>query len=168
MKILVCTASKHGATAQIGEAIATRLSSVGHDVITRDPAAVRDLDGVDAVVLGSAVYAGHWLKPARELIERMGTQLAERPVWLFSSGPVGNPPKPEEDAVDVAGAVARTGAVEHRVFAGLVDTAQLSLAERAMVRAFRAAVGDFRDWDQITAWAGKIDTQLRAARSSGQ
>ena len=100
---------------------------------------------MDAVVLGSAVYAGHWLKPARELIDRMGPQLAERPMWLFSSGPVGNPPKPEENAVDVAGVVATTGAVEHHVFAGLVDKAQLSLAERAMVRAFHAAVGDLRD-----------------------
>jgi menaquinone-dependent protoporphyrinogen oxidase len=26
---------------------------------------VREVDGYDAVVLGSAVYAGHWLKPAR-------------------------------------------------------------------------------------------------------
>lgn len=165
MKVLISTASKHGATAQIGEAIANSLSSAGHDVITREPSAVHDLDGVDAVVLGSAVYAGHWLKPALELIDRIGPQLAERPVWLFSSGPVGKPPKPEEDAVDVAVAVATTGAVEHRVFAGQVDKSQLSLAERAMVRAFRAAVGDFRDWDQITAWAGQIDTQLRAARS---
>lgn len=165
MKILISAASKHGATAQIGEAIASHLSSAGHDLVVRDPAQVRDLDGVDAVVLGSAVYAGHWLKPARELVDRMGPQLAQRPVWLFSSGPVGNPPKPLEDAVDVADAVATTGAVEHRVFAGHVDKAQLSFAERAMVRAFHAAVGDFRDWDQITAWAGEIDTHLHAPRS---
>lgn len=162
MRVLVSTASKHGATAQIGEAIAAHLSSAGHDLIVRDSAQVHDLDDADAVVLGSAVYAGHWLKPARELVDRLGPQLAERPVWLFSSGPVGNPPKPAEDAVDVAGAVAATGAVEHRVFSGLVDKAQLSFAERAMVRAFHAAVGDFRDWDQIASWAGEIDAQLHA------
>lgn len=165
MKVLVSTASKHGATTQIGEAIATGLRAAGHDVDLRDPAEVRDLTGVDAVVLGSAVYAGRWLKPARELVDRMGPELAQRPVWLYSSGPVGNPPKPMEDAVDVAGAVAKTGAVEHRVFAGQVDKAQLSLAERGMVRAFRAAVGDFRDWEQIAAWAGEIDTHLRATHS---
>lgn len=162
MRILVTTASKHGATAEIGGAIASHLASLGHDVDVRDPAMVRDLDGVDAVVLGSAVYAGHWLKPARELVDRMGPKLRDLPVWLFSSGPVGNPPKPLQDAVDVAGAVATIGALEHRVFAGFVDKARLSLAERAMVRAFHAAVGDFRDWDLITAWAGEIDTHLHA------
>jgi menaquinone-dependent protoporphyrinogen IX oxidase len=61
---------------------------------------VREVDGYDAVVLGSAVYAGHWLKPAREPVGRLGTFLADRPVWLFSSGPVGDPPKPEGDFRD--------------------------------------------------------------------
>jgi menaquinone-dependent protoporphyrinogen oxidase len=126
---------------------------------------VGDLDGVDAVVLGSAVYLGHWLKAARDLVDRLGPQLAGRPVWLFSSGPVGNPPRPVEDAVDVAGAVATTGAVEHRVFAGVVDKTQLSFGERAMVRAVRSGVGDFRDWEQVTQWAQAIDTHLRSTRS---
>jgi len=165
MRILVTTASKHGATAQIGAAIATHLTSCGHDVDVKDPEAVRDLDGVDVVVLGSAVYVGHWLKSARDLVDRLGPQLADRPVWLFPSGPVGNPPKPLEDAVDVAGAVATTGAVEHRVFAGVVDRTQLSFGERAMVRAVRSGVGDFRDWEQVTQWAWAIDTHLRSTRS---
>jgi menaquinone-dependent protoporphyrinogen oxidase len=67
------------------------------------------------VVLGSAVYAGHWLKPARDLVARCGPALAARPVWLFSSGPVGDPPKPEEDPVDVAEVLAATSAREHRL-----------------------------------------------------
>ena len=164
MTILVSAASRHGATTEIAGAIATHLRSAGHDVDIREPAAVRDLDGVDAVVLGSAVYAGHWLKPARELVSRLGPQLADRPVWLFSSGPVGDPPTPAEDAVDAAGALATTGALEHRIFAGLVDNTQLSFAERAMVRAFHAAVGDFRDWGQVTQWARDIAAHLSAAR----
>jgi menaquinone-dependent protoporphyrinogen oxidase len=125
MKILVTTASKHGATAQIGTAIADHLTSAGHEADVREPDAVRDLDGIDAVVLGSAVYAGHWLKSARGFVTRLSPELARRPVWLFSSGPVGDPPKPAEDAVDVAAAVADTGAREHRVFAGRVDKDQL-------------------------------------------
>jgi menaquinone-dependent protoporphyrinogen oxidase len=62
-----------------------------------EPEQVDEVEGYDAVVLGSAVYAGHRLKPARKLVDRCGAALAARPVWLFSSGPVGDPPKPEED-----------------------------------------------------------------------
>jgi hypothetical protein len=43
VKILVTTASKHGATAQIGTAIAEHLTAAGHEVDVREPDAVRDL-----------------------------------------------------------------------------------------------------------------------------
>lgn len=59
--------------------------------------------GYDAVVLGSAVYVGRWLEPARELVDAHAEELAARPTWLFSSGPIGDPPKPEaDDAVQIA------------------------------------------------------------------
>jgi len=48
------------------------------------------------VVLGSAVYLGQWMKPARELAERSAGAIASRPVWLFSSGPIGEPAKPAD------------------------------------------------------------------------
>ncbi len=56
-----------------------------------EPDEVTELEDYDAVVLGSAVYAGHWLEPAKQLAERFVGQLLGRAVWLFSSGPVGNP-----------------------------------------------------------------------------
>jgi menaquinone-dependent protoporphyrinogen oxidase len=98
------------------------------------------------------VYAGHWLTPARELVGRCGSALAARPVWLFSSGPVGDPPKPEEDPVDVAAIVAAIKAREHRVFAGKLVRKQLSFPERAIVSALRVPEGDFRDWTEISQW----------------
>ena len=94
-------------------------------------------------------------------MEERGAELAGRPVWLFSSGPLGEPPRPTEDeAVDVAGIVAATGAREHRLFAGRLDRHLLSFRERAVVRAVRAAEGDFRDWDEIDGWADTIAAAL--------
>ena len=160
IRILVTAASKHGATAEIAGLIAEQLTAAGHDVDLREPELVHDLDKFDAVVLGSAVYIGHWLKPARELLTRLGPELANRPVWVFSSGPVGDPLKPSEDPVDVAAAVAATGAREHRVFPGHINMERLGFGERAMVRTLRAAVGDFRDWEAIKDWAREIDAGL--------
>jgi menaquinone-dependent protoporphyrinogen IX oxidase len=91
--------------------------------------------------------------------------LAGRPVWLFSSGPVGDPPKPEEDPVDVADLLAATEAREHRVFPGKLVRKQLSFPERAIVSVLRVPEGDFRDWTEIRKWAAGIADTLGAGFS---
>src|SRR5512132_200068 len=162
MRVLVTAATRHGATAEIAAAIGEVLADRGLDPTVAAPEQVEGVDGYDAVVLGSAVYAGHWLKPARELVGRLGTVLADRPVWLFSSGPVGDPPRPEEDPVDVAEILAATSAREHRLFAGKLVRKQLAFPERAIVSALRVPDGGFRDWPEITGWAVGIATALRS------
>ncbi len=168
MRVLVTAASKHGATAEIAERIGQVLQ---RDLTARDSSAevdTRPVDEVtsvreyDAVVLGSAVYMGRWLDAARELVQQQAETLATRPVWLFSSGPIGDPPKPDQDPVDVASAVAVSKARDHRVFAGRLDRRQLGFAEKAVVVALRVADGDFRDWAQIEQWASGIAEELSA------
>src|SRR6266511_3920341 len=94
MTVLVSAASKHGSTAEIATAVARVLQERGLAVDVRPVENVTLVDGYEAVVLGSAVYAGHWMESARRLAEVQAGALASRPVWLFSSGPVGDPPKP--------------------------------------------------------------------------
>jgi menaquinone-dependent protoporphyrinogen oxidase len=102
MRILVSVASKHGSTAEIGEWIAAELRAEGLDVDVAPPPEVTALDQYRAVVLGSAVYAGRWRDEAKDLVGRHGPALAASDVWLFSSGPVGEPLKPEDDPADAA------------------------------------------------------------------
>jgi menaquinone-dependent protoporphyrinogen oxidase len=161
MEVLVTVASKHGSTAEIAKEIASVLNDTEIKVVVSPPEEVQAIDEYDAVVLGSAVYAGHWMKEANELVDRLGDALAGRPVWLLSSGPIGDPPRPEEDPVDVAAVMERTGAREHRVFAGKLLKRDLSFGERAIVLALRAPEGDFRDWDAIRSWAGDIAEAVR-------
>lgn len=160
MKILVSAASKHGATVDIARAIADTLAEAGHQAVVLPPDAVTSLAGYDAVVLGSGLYVGHWLDAARALVERLGDELDGRPAWLFSSGPIGDPPKPQEDPAELADLVAATGAREHRLFAGLVDRGRLGLGERVILKAVGAPEGDFRPWDEIRAWAAAIAAEL--------
>ena len=91
MKVLVCVASKYGATSEIAQAVADVLAGQGLEVSVAPPGQADAIEEFDAVVLGSAVYMGQWMKPARELAEHSAAALAARPVWLFSSGPVGEP-----------------------------------------------------------------------------
>jgi menaquinone-dependent protoporphyrinogen oxidase len=158
--VLVCAASRYGATAEIAGAVATTLDDAGLGVTVCDPSLVSTLEGYDAVVIGSAVYAGRWLTSAKELVARLAGELRERPVWLFSSGPLGDPLKPEGEPVDAEPMVAATRARDHRVFAGRLDRSRLSLPERAVVVALRAPEGDFRDWDEVRSWAADIAATL--------
>ena len=166
MKVLVSAASKHGATAGIADAIGSALMSRGLEVTVKEPDQVEEVHTFDAILVGSAVYAGHWMKPAIELTERFAERFPGKPVWLFSSGPLGDPPKPTEDPVDVAEVMKVTGARGHRVFAGKLDRSMLSFPERAIVGALRAPYGDFRDWDEIRTWAEEIADSLMDAEAA--
>jgi menaquinone-dependent protoporphyrinogen oxidase len=161
VRVLVTAASKHESTADIAARLAKLLTEQGHSAAYRRPDEVETLEGYDAVVLGSGIYAGQWLKPATEFVERHRAALLERPVWLFSSGPVGSPAKPEGDApvaVSLAESLAARG---HRTFTGRLERGRLGLAERAITAALRVPDGDFRDWAAIAAWAQEIASALR-------
>jgi menaquinone-dependent protoporphyrinogen oxidase len=165
MRVLITAATRHDATREIAEAIGAGLSERGIDAETRPIDEVTDLAGYDAVVLGSAVYMGRWLKPARQFVERNARALTAIPVWLFSSGPLGPPERlvPPGEPADVTELVKLTGAREHRVFSGRLERERLGFAERAAVKAVHAPEGDCRDWSAIDVFAGEIAAQLAAA-----
>ena len=89
MKVLVTYATRHGATAGIATRIAETLTASGHDATAEPVEGVTDIAGYQAVVLGGAAYMSRWLTPAVRFARRHHADLATRPVWLFSSGPLG-------------------------------------------------------------------------------
>ena len=160
MRVLVCAASKYGATGEIARAVADVLAERGCEVTVLPPEKVGAVEEFDAVVLGSAVYMGQWMKPARELAERSAGALAARPVWLFSSGPVGEPAKPADNPVDVTKILQASKARDHQIFTGKLAKKHLSFPDRAMASAIRAQEGDFRNWAEIRDWATGIADAL--------
>lgn len=159
--ILVAYASKHGSTEGIAEHIARRLTERGLTVEVREAEKVVDLGVPDAVILGSAVYAGSWMKEASEFARRFVDTLSAVPVWLFSSGPLGEKVEDEEEQprqlAELRESVRPRG---HEMFFGALDRAQLSFGERMIAKAVKAPEGDFRDWDAIAAWADAIASEL--------
>lgn len=168
LRVLVSAASMHGATSEIAQVIGQVLSEQDLTVTVLPPGEVQSIEDYDAVIIGSAVYTGHWLDPAKDLVNRWRDQLSTRPVWLFSSGPVGNPlgkmaQAMAKDPVEMASLRMATHARDHRIFAGKLDRRVLSHAQRASLLIFRGLEGDFRNWAEIRQWASGIAEQLTRA-----
>jgi menaquinone-dependent protoporphyrinogen oxidase len=183
-RVQVIYASRHGGAEGIATRIAEVLTAHGVDAVAKDAVRNPEPDGFDAYVVGSGVYLGKWLPEGVAFIEHNLRVLAARPVWLFSSGPVGENKVPDDggEALELAlgptsgpgsGGHRRidelTQAIEprdHRVFGGKYDPADppQSTMER-IVRIIPAAkkampAGDFRDWERIDAWATEIADAL--------
>jgi len=185
-KVLVVYGSRHGGTRGIAERIGEVLRAERLEVEVAAADQVADVGGVDAFVVGSGVYMGSWLKEAVEFAQRHEAVLAARPLWLFSSGPLpGSTAKKgaEDPLTDALGPEegpgsggrkkileisAATHPLGHRVFLGAFDPSESprAMSERLvrMMPASRSLLpaGDFRNWDDIEAWAREIATHLAA------
>lgn len=163
MNVLVVYASRHGSTQEIAEHVALRIAEHGHEVtstpIEDNPAP----SGFDAVVLGSAIYMGHWLKSARHYLDEHIVELAQRPLYVFSSGPVVEDEDAHEPA-EIAKLISTLGPIEHVLFGGKIDSRELSFGERLVVKLVGGHDGDLRNFDVIDEWGDAIGETL--ARSS--
>jgi menaquinone-dependent protoporphyrinogen oxidase len=175
MKVLVAYASRHGATAGIAERIADGLRVRGLTAEARPVDEVGEVERYDAFVIGSAAYLFHWLKDATRFVKRHRALLASRPVWLFSSGPLGTD-RIDEQGNDVLEATRpkefdELAALVHprgmAVFFGAWDPGapKVGITEQLVRRLPAAAqtpAGDFRDWPTIDAWSAEIARELLA------
>ncbi len=163
MKLLIAVSSKHGSTREIAGSIAATIRDCGIEVEVADAGAVESVEPYDAVVIGSALYMGRWMGPARTLVERSADALRTRPVWLFSSGPMGRDIVDPADSAEGLRLLELVGARDHRLFAGKADRDEFGLVERAVVRMVKSPYGDYRDWKAIREWATAIANELTAA-----
>ena len=173
MTVLVGYATAHGSTRDIARRIGSRLRTAGFEAEVRPLDAVDDVSGYDAFVVGSAVHGQKWLEPARDFVRHDLAAPGSRPVWLFSSGPLG------PDTATAGGRYVRAVSVpqdvtelvqvihprDHHVFFGALDPDSLRPSEKA-VRRLPATQGlmpegDFRNWAEISAWARSIAKQAK-------
>jgi menaquinone-dependent protoporphyrinogen oxidase len=179
MKVLVAYASKYGSTKGIADFIAENIRKQGLDSDVQEVGEVRNAADYDTFVIGSAVYMFHWMKGAKQFVSRNRAVLASRPVWLFSSGPVGTQtvnskgrnvrdasgPKEIDELRDLV------KLRDHHVFFGALDGSRLTGAIALgykMARLSKSAreempEGDFRDWNEIEQWTSGIVAELKTA-----
>ena len=165
--ILVTYASKYGATREIAEKIGEdlRLGGLGVDVLPVTD--VREVDAYQAVVLGSAIYIGKWQKEAEAFLKDNERSLADRPVWIFSSGPSGegDPLKLVEGVLVPANLKPITDRIQPRditIFHGNINLKKINGLEKFAVKnVVKKPFGDYRDWNMIATWANGIVAALK-------
>ncbi|MCZ4101544.1 flavodoxin [Streptomyces sp. So13.3] len=159
-RVLVAYASKNGSTAGIATMIAEALREQGLAAEARAVGEVQRVGPYDAVVLGSALYAGRWRREAVRFAGHHEADLTERPVWLFSSGPL--------DATARGGLISPVSGVQrlvdrlkargHVTFGGCLQDGAKGRIARMIVKSGRG--GDFRDPEQIRLWARGVAREL--------
>ncbi len=165
-KVLVSYASKYGSTAEIAQKITEQLQKQGVSAILLPVDEVTDLEDYPAVIVGSAVYAGQWRKPAADFLNEKAEELAARKVWLFSSGPTGAG-EPEElmngwrFPENLQPAADQIQPWDTAFFHGALEEEKLGFAEKLIVKGLKAPLGDYRDWERISGWADEIAERLR-------
>jgi len=167
--VLVGYASEHGSTKEIAQRLATLLGERGYRVDLKAASEVRSVDAYAAVVLGSAVHDGAWLAVAVEAVRGNAAALAARPVWLFSVGMSGALPRPlrkiakkaSQKVVDSFRDTVRPR--DHHAFSGVIRREHLPRSGHVVFKLLGCRYGDYRDWDEVGAWACSIADGLASA-----
>ena len=162
--ILVAYATKHGSTREVAETIAEVLRADGYDVTVRPASDITELDDVEAVVLGGALYTGRWHRDARRFLSRFRGELAARRLAVFGMGPK------TMSTEDVAGSRDQLGRalqsfpdlrpVATAVFGGVIDPSRLRFPFSHL------PASDARDWRQIRRWAAEVSAAFAAERAT--
>jgi menaquinone-dependent protoporphyrinogen oxidase len=169
VKVLVTYGSHLGSTTAMAERIGAVLDKAGLQatVLPAATAAAGDkATGFDAFIIGGGTYAGRWHPDAVAFIRRHASVLLTKPVWLFSSGPLGTTPASEaREPVEIEELAPLVKARGHAVFSGAYDRDSVEGSELGRIERFVAKrfipEGDWRDWPSIEAWARSIALELR-------
>ncbi|MDO5673189.1 MAG: flavodoxin domain-containing protein [Actinomycetaceae bacterium] len=161
MKILLAVASKHGTTAELATWIASRLEEQGFEVMQAKAQDVTSLAGIDAIILGSAVYLTKWMDGAYRFIKTFEAELRRIPTFAFSVGLSRTKSGGVQDPSRVGPVLLTIEPIKYKTFKGALDPAKLNLRERTIAKLGGAYEGDFREHDEVNAWTDEIVAYLR-------
>lgn len=159
-RALVTCGSRHGSTAEIGEAVAATLRARGVLTDVAPAACAPDVGPYGHVVVGAAVYLLRWHLDALDFLHAHERALASRHVWLFESGPLDDLPgtRVRELPGPVASLATRIAIRSHVTFGGCLRPEADGVLEQLM--AVGGLVGDYREWDRVRAWAEEIALEI--------
>lgn len=169
--VLVAYSTQYGSTQQVAETIAQILREGGLEVNIQPMREVRTLENYHAVVLGAALYIGRWHKDARRFLSQHREALTQRPVAIFTLGPLHFDEKEWQNARTQLEKELATFAwltpTALELFGGKIDPAKLRFPWNFLLASLfkNMPINDIRDWRAIRTWASSLAAKLQPASS---
>jgi len=160
-KLLVAYASKSGSTVDVAKAVGDVLKDNGFEVDILPAKKVKNLDGYDGIVLGTAVRMGKPVGEATRFIKKHGRKIGSKPMALFSVGLAmkEDTPKSRQDAEGFLSPITDVvKPVSLALFGGKLDYSTISPMFRFAFSRMSGDIseGDWRNWDDIRSWAESL------------
>ncbi|MBA4417916.1 MAG: flavodoxin [Syntrophus sp. (in: bacteria)] len=158
-RVLIAYASKYGSTGGVADAIGKELCSKG---VAADVVLIKNANNISSyqgVIIGSAIYMGKWMSEAVDFVKENKDILCKVPVAYFLVGMTLARPTEENRAKalsymdPILKAVPEIKPVGIGTFAGTMDYNNLSWINKKILKSKGTPEGDFRDWNEIRAWA---------------
>lgn len=173
-EILVAYSSGYGATKEVAEEIAKVLAEqLECNITTKSIHECDDINGYDAIVLGSSVRADKPLANARDFFSIHRHDLSRKKLALFvvsitASTPDGIEIAKRDYATQLHDRYPWLAPMSVAAFGGKVDFSKLNPVMQSLVRNVMKEKGvggngsfDARNWDDIREWAGKLAFQFK-------
>lgn len=161
-RILVAYASGLGSTAEVAAEIGKTLGENGIGVDVKSVRENPQLDGYQAVLVGSPVRHGNWLPEAVDFVKTNQGALNRIPVALFSLHitNLGDDETSRRNRLAFLNEVRPLlDPVDEAFFAGKFDRRGAALLLPGLLARLVPSM-DFRKWEKIRAWAESIRGQL--------
>jgi len=170
-EVLIAYCTRSGSTAEVAEAIGQKVRAAGLAVRVEPIGEVESIAAGTEVVLGTALYIGHFPKEFHRFLTRFEKELARVRPWVFVLGPTEKDRKQfaaaEEQARRELGKHSTLRVADMRVLGGKFDPAHLNLTfPMSLILKLPAnpmrkmPASDIRDWDWIRRWAEAIAEEI--------
>ena len=171
MRILVTYASGFGSTAEVAEAIGQVLGQRA-EVTVEEVQDLISIEPYDAVLIGSPVRAGKWLRRATSFLKKHQSKLTQKPVACFTlcltaKDEAGRQRASKEIIEPLLNEYPLIKPIAVGLFGGKIEYQKLPWLIRGVIKRVSKKEGfptegviDFRDWDAIRAWGEEVGSRL--------
>jgi len=163
-KVLIAFATRYGSTKEVAEFIAEKIKEREIEAEISNIIDISSLEGYDAVIIGSPIYMGKWLKEGVHFVQQFSESLNRVPVALFSVGATLKDKnekniKIAEKSFDVL--LPYTNPVMTGLFAGKIDKSNMNFVDKQILKIVKPEEGDFRNFDEISVWTDNLIETFR-------